>query len=144
MRRCIMVALSIAVLIASVMAANVSATGTLAGTAITNNSTVTFKDVNSNSKPMVTSNTVTTTVSAIRGVDVSNGYVVSREDKIVDFGFVITNTGNGFDTFSLSLSEVPAGWSATYTTTPNRDGALDPGETTVTSSTGQLTQILRQ
>ncbi len=138
MRRRIFVALSIAILIVAAMAANVSATGTLAGTAITNNSTVTFKDVNKNPKPPVVSNTVTTTVNTIRGVDVTNGYIASTENKIVDFSFVITNTGNGYDTFSLDLSAAPAGWSATIYYNANRDGALDPGETTVTSSTGQL------
>ncbi|MBP7110045.1 MAG: DUF11 domain-containing protein [Firmicutes bacterium] len=138
MIRRVIVALSIAVMLTAAMAASVSATGTLAGTSITNNSTVTFKDVNNNPKPAITSNTVTTTVNAIRGVDVSNGYVVSTEDKIVDFGFVVTNTGNGYDTFSLGLTGVPAGWSARIYHNTNRDGALDPGETTITGSTGQL------
>ncbi len=63
-------ALAVALLIVAMAAVSVTATGTLAGTLINNSATVNYKDVNNNSKTAVTSNTVTTTVNPVCGVDV--------------------------------------------------------------------------
>lgn len=133
-------ALAVALLIVAMAAISVTATGTLAGTLISNSATVNYKDINNNSKTPVTSNTVTTTVNSVCGVDVTPnaGYTGTGEDKIREYAFVITNTGNDFDSYDLALSGIPSGWTATIYHDADGDGVLDPGETTVTSSTGTL------
>lgn len=139
-------AVVIALLLVAIAAVSASATGTLAGTQITNSATVSYKDVGGHFRPEVTSNTVTTTVNRVCGVDVSpSSYTTEalNEDKIREFAFTITNTGNDYDTFNLALSTLlptPAadGWTATIYHDADGDGVLDAGETTVTNSTGLL------
>src|SRR6056297_3534285 len=80
------------------------AAGTPAGTAITNFATGEYSDANGNALPNVTSNTVTTIVSQVAGVDISPETSSSNVilASTVAFPLTLTNTGNGSDTFDLT------------------------------------------
>lgn len=123
-----------------ILTAAVSAVGTPAGTIISNTATLTYNDGNGNAMPMVTSNTVTTVVSQVGGVDVSPATFseVGFASAELVFPAIIRNTGNGTDSYALALSGAPAGWTAVIYRDDNGDGVLQPGETTVVSNTGSL------
>jgi len=123
-----------------ILTAAVSAVGTPAGTIISNTATLTYNDGNGNAMPMVTSNTVTTVVSQVAGVDVSpaTSSEVGFASAQLVFPTIIRNTGNGTDSYALALSGVPAGWTAVIYRDDNGDGILQSGETTVVSNTGSL------
>ncbi|MCK4531020.1 MAG: DUF11 domain-containing protein [Candidatus Marinimicrobia bacterium] len=115
------------------------AAGTPAGTVISNYATGEYKDANGNSLPGVTSNTVTTTVSQVAGVDVSPASSSSNiaSSGSVSFPLTLTNTGNGSDTFDLTKVEVESGGGDNTVEIyydADGDGVVDGGETTVTQS----------
>jgi uncharacterized repeat protein (TIGR01451 family) len=133
--------LTIVLLLILVSSSLIFAAGTPAGTTITNYATGTYQDANGNPRPQVTSNTVTTTVSQIAGVDVSpptvNNNVASGGTQT--YSFTVTNTGNGTDTFNLSQLTTTTG---TFTVTiyhdVDGDGVYTPGVDLPTTSTGSL------
>jgi uncharacterized repeat protein (TIGR01451 family) len=131
-----------AVLLIMIGAAQIFAAGTPAGTIIRNWATGNYKDANGNSMTPVNSDTVSTTVSQVAGVDVGpNGNKTLAHNSFADYAVTITNTGNGDDTFSLSANTSTTGsssFSETIYLDANRNGVKDAGETTVTSSTGAL------
>ncbi len=113
------------------------AAGTPAGTAITNFATGEYRDANGNELPNVTSNTVTTIVSQVAGVDISPASTSSNVVLYgtVSFGLQITNTGNGTDTFDLTKVSVETGGGVNTVEMyhdANSNGIVDVGETTVT------------
>ncbi len=113
------------------------AAGTPAGTAITNFATGEYRDANGNELPNVTSNTVTTIVSQVAGVDISPASTSSNVILYgtVSFGLQITNTGNGTDTFDLTKVSVETGGGDNTVEMyhdANSNGVVDAGETTVT------------
>lgn len=116
------------------------AAGTPAGTAITNFATGNYRDANGNALPQVTSNTVTTIVSQVAGVDINpasqSGNVLGGET--VSFSLTLTNTGNGTDSFDLSKAIVETGGgenTAEIYHDANGNGVLDAGETAVSTVT---------
>lgn len=94
--------LTIVLLILLGMSVMIYAAGTPAGTAITAYATGDYKDVNSNSLPRVTSNTVTTYVSQLAGVDISPTSTSKglSANAFITYSVNVTNTGNGEDTFT--------------------------------------------
>jgi uncharacterized repeat protein (TIGR01451 family) len=115
------------------------AAGTPAGTVISAYATGAYKDANGNDLPNVTSNTVTTTVSQVAGVDVSPASSSSSvaSGGSVAFPFTVTNTGNGSDVFDLSKVEVETGGGDNTVGIyydANGNGVVDGGESTVTQS----------
>ena len=138
MKRTLTKAIVIAFMLLAVISAAISASGMLAGTPINNNATVSYQDVNNNAKQSVTSNTVTTIVNMVCGVDVSEVATVTTENKTNDFPITITNTGNADDSFALQLTGVPAGWGQAIYRDTDGDGILDPKEKTKITSTGVL------
>ena len=132
---------SLALIIVYISAAATVASGTLAGTIIKNSATVSYKDANNNPMSSITSNEVITEVDSVYGVDISpDEYPVAgfSESKTRDFAFTITNTGNDYDEFNLTVTGGPAGWSAVIYHDANNDGVLDAGEQNPISSTGSL------
>ena len=132
--------LLLAVLVLCLSVSMAFAAGTPAGTAITNFATGTYRDANGNALAPVTSNTVTTIVSQVAGVDISpasqSGNVLGGET--VSFSLVVTNTGNGPDTYDLSKAIVETGGgvnTAEIYHDANGNGVLDAGETAVTATT---------
>ncbi|KPJ78043.1 MAG: hypothetical protein AMJ54_05640 [Deltaproteobacteria bacterium SG8_13] len=80
--------------------------GTPAGTTIDNDATANFDDTLGGAQAPVTSNTETVTVTQVGGVLVApdqSGSVSSATGSTIDYGFIVTNTGNGDDWFDLSL-----------------------------------------
>lgn len=78
--------------------------GTPAGTVISNSATGDYKDINSNQKPQVVSNSVTTTVTQVAGVDflplnAASNLIANGADI---YTVSLTNTGNGPDVFDLT------------------------------------------
>lgn len=76
-----------------------------ASSSIGNQATATYIDNGSNSQS-VTSNTVVTTVQQVAGVTITAG--VTKQVSVggqVTFSHIITNTGNGSDSFTLSTTE---------------------------------------
>ena len=112
------------------------AAGTPAGTAITNFATGEYRDANGNELPNVTSNTVTTIVTQIAGVDISPASTSSNVvfSGSVTFPLVVTNTGNGTDSFDLSKVTVETGGgvnTAELYYDANGNGVVDVDESTV-------------
>ncbi len=134
--------LLIAVLAVSLMFTAAFAAGTPAGTAISNFATGEYRDANGNQLPGVTSNTVTTIVSQVAGVDITPATVSSNVigGETVSYALAVTNTGNGSDSFDLSQVTVETGGgenTAEIYHDANGNGVLDDGETVVTT-TGSL------
>jgi uncharacterized repeat protein (TIGR01451 family) len=131
-----------AVLLVIIGVVQIFAAGTPAGTVIRNWATGNYKDANGNDMTPVNSDTVSTTVTQVAGVDVGpDGNKTLAHNSYADYAVTITNTGNGDDTFSLSASTITTGsssFSETIYYDANRNGVKDAGETTVTSSTGSL------
>jgi len=131
-----------AVLLMMIGVAQIFAAGTPAGTIIKNWATGNYKDANGNAMTPVNSDTVSTTVSQVAGVNVDpDGNKTLAHNSFVDYAVTITNTGNGDDTFSLGAGTITTGsssFSETIYFDANRNGVKDAGETTVTSSTGAL------
>ncbi|MCK9483089.1 MAG: DUF11 domain-containing protein [Candidatus Marinimicrobia bacterium] len=130
--------LLIAVLTISLAATLAFAAGTPAGTAITNYATGEYRDANGNSLPSVTSNTVTTIVSQVAGVDISPSTAVNNIllEHTVSYALTLTNTGNGTDTYDLTKVIVSGGAvnTAAIYYDANGNGVADAGESEVTAT----------
>jgi uncharacterized repeat protein (TIGR01451 family) len=118
------------------------AAGTPAGTAITNYAVGDFKDLMGNLLPEVTSNTVTTIVSQVAGVDVNPPAAALNlvANSSVSYSILLTNTGNGDDTFSLGAAlsgSYVGGYAITIYEDTNGNGVFDTGEPEV-NTTGNL------
>ena len=117
------------------------AAGTPAGTAITNFATGDFKDLMGNLLPEVTSNTVTTIVSQVAGVDVNppTAALNLEANSSVNYPATITNAGNGDDAFDLTYTV--SGETGTFTVEIYHDidgnGVID-GLDAIVSTTGTL------
>jgi len=115
------------------------AAGTPAGTAITNFATGNYRDANGNALPQVTSNTVTTIVAQVAGVDISPSMNTTNVlgGESVTLPLIVTNTGNGPDTFDLTKVMVETGGGVNEVEIyhdANGNGVLDPGEVIVTAT----------
>lgn len=102
------------------------AAGTLAGTVITNQSTASYTDANSNTYAPVNSNVVSTTVSQVASVSVSPDTANQNAlaNGTASYSVVIQNTGNGSDTINIAASGLPAGWTYALYVDQNQDGIL--------------------
>jgi len=114
------------------------AAGTPAGTTISNQAYVDYKDANGNAMPRVFSNTVTVTVSQVAAVSttpetMANSAVAGTN---IAYPVTITNDGNGTDTFALEVTTNLG--TVTLYKDDNGDGIWQPTETTVITSTGAL------
>jgi uncharacterized repeat protein (TIGR01451 family) len=131
--------LLIAVLVLCLAVSPAFAAGTPAGTAITNFATGNYRDANGNALPSVTSNTVTTIVSQVAGVDISPSMNTANVlgGESVTISLTVTNTGNGPDTFDLSKVTVETGGvnEVAIYHDANGNGVVDPGEVIVTATT---------
>ncbi|MEM7282757.1 MAG: hypothetical protein AAF438_14135 [Pseudomonadota bacterium] len=97
-------------LVCLVLGSKVHALGTTAGTDISNTAEVSF-DING-STVTENSNTVVVTVAEILDVDVtvqSPQTPVAPNDLNQELLFTVTNTGNGLETFTLSIDSLLAG-----------------------------------
>ena len=105
--------------------------GTPAGTVITNVAHLTYD------AGTVESNTVEVIVSSLAGVTVTPATAAKAglPGETVPYRAVVTNTGSGEDSFSLSVSS-DSGWTAAVYLDENGDGVWQATETTVLSSTG--------
>lgn len=120
-----------------------AAAATPSGTAIINQASATYADANSNSYS-ATSNTVTTTVSAVYTVTVDQNTVNQTGlPGVYYYAYTVTNTGNAANTFALSASS-SGGWTTTLYADdgqgggePN-DGIHHADETNTTASTGSI------
>jgi uncharacterized repeat protein (TIGR01451 family) len=84
----------------------VMAAGTLAGTAISNQSYADYKDANGNTMTRVFSNTVTTTVSQVAGATIlppTNSQSAKNGD-VIYYVSQLFNTGNAADTQTINIS----------------------------------------
>ncbi len=122
------------------------ASGTAAGTNITNQASATYSDANNNSYS-ANSNTVTTTVNSVYTVSVNTPADQSgNSNTTVYYAYTVTNTGNDTNTFALSAASGSGGNSWTVTLYADdgagggvaNDGIHQAGETNVTNSTGAL------
>lgn len=115
-----------------------SAIGTEAGTVISNYATGTYTDANSNTYAAVQTNTVTTTVSQVGGIDLTplTAAQTTSPTTAVYYPVTITNDGNGNDTFTVSSNLIMSSgtWTVTLYADPNCNGIRDAGETTVVTS----------
>ncbi len=87
----------------------------------------------------VSSNSVDVVVLQVGGCQVTPGSGAQSgvAGGVVYLPVVVTNTGNGSDTFSLGTSST-AGWSVLIYRDDNGDGVHQAGETTILTSTGPL------
>ena len=132
----------IAVLVLVMATSFAFAAGTPAGTVIQNYATGQYKDANGNAMASVTSNIVSTTITQVAGVDISDiSNSTTTPGGSAAYAATITNTGNGNDTFDLAVAEVEQN-GGDHTVTiyfdTNGNGVLDPGETDVVSATTEL------
>lgn len=112
--RKIFLTLAVLMITAFLSAPSAIAAGTLAGTAISNQAYADYKDVNNNAMPRVYSNTVTTTVSQVAGVDIVPPTVSSTANNgdMIDYLIQLFNTGNAPDTQTFSYATSGA-WTPT-------------------------------
>lgn len=133
------VSLRVAVLACAgiVLATPTWAIGTRATTAITNTARVDFTDANGNAL-FQNSNTVTTIVSQVVGVDLdpNNGPVTLAPGDTYYFAHTVTNTGNFDD--HVNLTAVSAGgWPTVIYNDTNNNGTYEAGtDTLLTDSPG--------
>lgn len=136
------VVLILALAVVAMAAVSAWATGTPAGTIIKNTATLDYKDVNGNAKQQLTAY-VETTVLTKRGVDVTPaGYTtaLTNEDKVTEYAFAVTNTGNADDTLALSVAGLDSAWTYEILWDANGNGMWDLGEETDVTTTGLLAQ----
>ncbi len=121
-----------------------AAVGTPAGTAITNQATVTYQDASANSFSAM-SNTTTITVLPVYSVAITAPADQSvPSNTIAYYAYTLTNTGNATDTFNLSALSAPPGWGVVLYADDGagggvaNDGIHQAGETTVIASSGAL------
>jgi uncharacterized repeat protein (TIGR01451 family) len=128
--------LAVAAFAAAVLATPTWAVGTRATTSITNTARVDFRDVNGNAL-FQNSNTVTTVVSQVGGVDVApnNGPITLAPTDTHYFPHTVTNTGN-FDDYVNITAASAGGWPVAIYRDVNNDGIYDAGDTLLTDSAG--------
>jgi uncharacterized repeat protein (TIGR01451 family) len=118
--------------------AGVAMAATPQGTVITNEASAAYSDANANNYTSI-SNTTSVTVTSVFTVTVTTPIDQSgpSNDNVV-YAYTLTNTGNDNNTFSLAAASGAGGntWTATLIFDSNGNDVLDPGETTVTNSTG--------
>ena len=130
--------------VAAVFPGVAAAVGTPAGTAITNQATVTYTDASANNFS-ATSNTTTVTVLPVYSVAVTAPADQSvPSNTAAYYAYTLTNTGNASNTFNLSALSAPPGWGVVLYADDGagggiaNDGVHQAGETTVVASTGAL------
>ena len=112
-----------------------------AGTSIGNQASASYSDASGNAQPPVTSNTVTTTVAQVASFTLTADQTkTAAPGSTVYFPHTLTNTGNGTDTFDLSVAN-QAGGTFDFTSVAiyidaNGDGI--PDNATLITSTGAL------
>ena len=114
------------------------ATGTLAGTPITNQATVSF--VAGSNTRSATSNTVTLYVAQTVTINYSpaNSSSGSSVDGTTIYrAFTIVNNSNGTDNFTLTTPSVPTGWTAAIYHDQGTVGTFDVSDV-LTGSTGSM------
>jgi uncharacterized repeat protein (TIGR01451 family) len=131
--------LFIGILLACMAVSMAFAAGTPAGTAITNYAIGEYQDANGNQLPNVQSNTVTTIVSQVAGIDINPASSASNVVLYgtVSFPFTLTNTGNGEDKFDLTKAIVENGGgtnTAVIYHDANGNGVVDDNEAAVTAT----------
>lgn len=129
--------LAAAALAAAAFATPSWAVGTRATTAITNTARVDYQDVNGNNL-FQNSNTVTTVVSQVGGVDVApnNGPITLNPGDTHYFPHTVTNTGN-FDDFVNLTAASSGGWTVAIYKDVNGNGTYEAGtDTLLTDSAG--------
>lgn len=130
-------------ILALLAAGQASAAGTPAGTQITNQATVTYRDSATGTRQGTNSNEVSTLVKQVAGLTITlDGSVAApgQQQQAVPGGevvypYTLTNTGNGTDSFRLNVltdtslagAISPAAAPVVYADT-NGDGILQPGE----------------
>ena len=112
-----------------------------AGTSIGNQASATFADALGNAQTPVTSNTVVTTVSQVASFTLTAAQTkTGAPGTQVYFPHTLTNTGNGTDTFDLSVANLPGGTfdfsSVAIYADANGDGV--PDNAIALTSTGAL------
>lgn len=115
------------------------AAGTPAGTAIKNVAKMTYKDLSGTPFDTLYSDTATVTVEQRAGVTLtpSGSLQYSSDSMWVYFPHVVTNTGNGTDSYNLTSAD-SAGWLSNVVFDANGNGVWNPGETTPVSSISNL------
>ena len=112
-----------------------------AGTSIGNQASASYSDASGNAQTPVTSNTVTTTVAQVASFTLTADQTkTAAPASTVYFPHTLTNTGNGTDTFDLSVANL-AGGTFDFTSVAiyidaNGDGI--PDNATPITSTGAL------
>ena len=82
----------------------------LAGTPIGNQASASYTDLDGNKQPDVQSNTVVTKVAQVASFTLtSSATKITGPGGTIYFPHTLTNTGNGTDTFDLSVADVTAG-----------------------------------
>ena len=135
----------IVALLALGLSAQLFAAGTPAGTTISNIAYGGYSDANGNviadvdnASTRIQSNTVTTTVAQVYGVDVESTQSMDLpRNTSVTYAMTVENTGNGDDTFDLSQVTTGSGYTVTIYEDTDADGVHDAGEA-VTSGTGSI------
>jgi uncharacterized repeat protein (TIGR01451 family) len=112
--------------------------GTAAGTVITNQAYADYQDPNGNDMTRVFSNSVTTIVSQVAGVDVvpATSSKVGAANSTVMYLLEIFNTGNGNDVYDFAYA-VTAGWTPTavqFYHDVNNNHTFDAGTDPIVSS----------
>jgi len=132
-----LVRLTVLAFAGAVLATPSWAIGTRATTAITNTARVDFTDANGN--PLFqNSNTVTTIVSQVGGVDVApnNGPITLNPGDTHYFPHTVTNTGNFDDYVNLTAASA-GGWPVVVYNDTNNNGTYEAGtDTLLTDSAG--------
>lgn len=94
-----------ALIFATLVTAGVATAATTAGTPITNQSSATYSD-SSGTTYTTTSNAVQTTVQQVGSVSMTSAQShVAAAGAVVNYAHVITNSGNGNDSFALTTSQ---------------------------------------
>ena len=122
---------------------NALAAGTLAGTTISNQAYADYKDANGNSLSRVFSNTVTTIVSRVAGVDIvpPTGSSTAAANATIDYLVQLFNTGNADDeqTFSYVSSGDWTPTSVSFYWDANNNHSYDAGTDVLLSETAPNT-----
>ena len=113
---------------------------TAAGTVLQNQATAVYQDVNGNSYT-AESNLSTIVVRQIYSANITkdNAQTVAA-GQTVNFSHVLTNTGNGEDTYTISYADTGAGFDVLKVfNDANGNGQVDSGEVEIASGTGTVT-----
>ncbi len=113
---------------------------TPAGTVIKTVATATYKDIGGTDMPGVVSDTAYTTVDQMPGIDLTptSYYKIVGDSVNVDYAFVLTNTGNGTDSYDLTTlwqHNGSSGWSLAFYLDADKDGVPDNTGSPITSIT---------